>query len=98
MMSVERCVGPTTRSLSSTISASVGLIACVPVWPIINKYPSGAAFLMVRAAALPAPPGRLSMMTGCPMLSETFWPSRRMTISELPPAGNGTMMVMGCDG
>jgi hypothetical protein len=51
--------------------------------------------LIATAATLPAPPGRLSMMIVCFMFSEAFWATRRMTTSELPPAANGTRIVIG---
>src|SRR5690348_3486044 len=50
------------------------------------------------AATLPAAPGRFSTMIGCLMLCATLLETRRTTMSELPPGGNGTMMVMGRDG
>jgi hypothetical protein len=54
--------------------------------------------LIAIAATLPLPPGRLSMMMVCLMLSATLCATRRITMSELPPGGNGTNSVMVRDG
>ena len=40
MIGVKSLTGSNLRS-----GYSVGLMACVPVWPIINRYPSGARIL-----------------------------------------------------
>src|SRR5512134_2721080 len=37
-------------------------------------------------------PGRLSTITGCFHCSVSFWPTARDRMSDVPPAGNGTMM------
>src|SRR5690349_221610 len=47
---------------------------------------------------LPAAPGRLSTMTGCPHFSVSFSATRRGIRSALPPAGNGTTMRTGFAG
>jgi hypothetical protein len=38
------------------------------------------------------------MMMVWPVLSETLCETSRITMSELPPGGNGTTMVIGRDG
>jgi hypothetical protein len=50
------------------------------------------------AATLPAAPERFSMTIGCLMLSATLLATSRITMSELPPGGNGTINVIGRDG
>src|SRR5262249_61525081 len=42
----------------------------------------------------PAPPGRFSMMTGCPSAADSRSASGRATISTFPPAGNGMTIVI----
>src|SRR5947209_567248 len=34
------------------------------------------------------------MTTGCPQSSDIFWPMRRVSTSEGPPAGKGTTILM----
>src|SRR5690606_30778570 len=52
-----------------------------------------------RAAAIvPPAPATFSMTTGCPSLSDIFWPIRRATPSVALPAPNGTTMVTGLVG
>lgn len=43
-------------------------------------------------------PARLSITTDCPMLSVSFLPIRRDTVSAGPPAESGTMRRIGRDG
>src|ERR1044072_9182630 len=50
------------------------------------------------AAAPPPPPPRLSISTLALRFSPSFCATSRVTTSELPPGGNGTMMVIGRDG
>jgi hypothetical protein len=49
-------------------------------------------------AMLLAAPGLLSISTGCPTLSETFWPTVRATMSIAPPGAKPTRMRMGFEG
>jgi hypothetical protein len=44
---------------------------------------------------LPLAPVRLSTMTCCPSFSESSGASARASTSAFPPAGNGTIIVMG---
>jgi hypothetical protein len=44
---------------------------------------------------MPAAPGRLSMMIGCPNVSVILCPTMRATMSEPPPGAYGTTMRMG---
>src|SRR3954471_12713309 len=44
---------------------------------------------------LPVAPGLFSTMTACPQLSESFWPTARARMSEVPPGGYGTMILIG---
>jgi hypothetical protein len=39
-------------------------------------------------------PGRFSITTGWPQSSLIFWPIRRASTSEGPPAGNGTTILI----
>jgi hypothetical protein len=50
------------------------------------------------AAGAPPPPPRLSITTLAFRFSLSFCATSRVTTSELPPGGNGTMMVIGRDG
>jgi hypothetical protein len=43
----------------------------------------------------PAAPPRLSMMTGWPSAAASFSPTMRPITSTPPPAGNGTISVIG---
>src|SRR5688572_9923517 len=47
---------------------------------------------------LPATPTRLSMTTGCFHASDSFCPSVRPMMSDVPPGANGTTMRIGLAG
>jgi len=47
---------------------------------------------------IPLAPGRLSMTTGCLVLSSICLPIRRAVMSPEPPGPNGTMILIGRDG
>src|SRR5437868_1508876 len=47
---------------------------------------------------VPEAPPRLSISTGCLSPSAIFWPMMRVATSVGPPAGKGTMMVIGLAG
>ena len=61
-------------------------------------WPSGGALAIMSAPMDPPAPARLSTVTGCPMDSLIFWATKRATISVVPPAGNGTIILMGLEG
>src|SRR5687767_13565889 len=47
---------------------------------------------------LPVAPGLFSTTTGCLYSSESFWPTARARMSEVPPGGYGTMILRGFEG
>src|SRR5262245_10660023 len=57
-------------------------------------YPSAGWFLTYSTAIRPPAPGLFSMITGCPMLSDSFCPTRRAKRS-LPPAAKPTIKRIG---
>src|SRR5262249_52361665 len=61
-------------------------------------YPSGVALLAASSPMLPEAPGLLSMMTGAPSPSVSFWPTRRASESVVPPGGNGAIIRTGLPG
>jgi hypothetical protein len=44
---------------------------------------------------VPAAPPTFSMMIGCPSTARIFSPRNLATVSVAPPAGNGTIIVIG---
>src|SRR5712672_2669736 len=61
-------------------------------------YPSGMALATRSVPMIPFAPDRLSMMTGLPKDSESFWVITRPKMSAGPPAGNGTTSLIGLVG
>src|SRR5258705_12930356 len=49
----------------------------------------------MAAPMAPPAPGRLSMMTCWPAIVVSCWPTMRLIVSVLPPAGQGTITRMG---
>jgi hypothetical protein len=47
---------------------------------------------------LPAPPGTFSTTIGCPSATRIRSDKARAMVSRAPPAGNGTISVIGRDG
>src|SRR5262245_51509822 len=58
-------------------------------------YPSAGWFLTYSTAIRPPAPGLFSMITGCPMLSDSFCPTRRAKRSLPPPAAKPTIKRIG---
>src|SRR5262249_54967766 len=89
---------------SSTASCAAGYIAPAPTWlapfPMLGVLPAGAAWA-ARGGPLPGPapgpgPGVTGGPSGTPPRAPT--PRARGRVTGGGPAGNGTIMVMGCDG
>src|SRR6185295_9688743 len=60
--------------------------------------PSGAAFATASVPSTPPWPPRLSISTGCLAISDMRWPITRAMMSLGPPAGNGTISLIGFAG
>src|SRR2546426_7642317 len=58
-------------------------------------YPSAGWFLTYSTAIRPPAPGLFSTITGCPMLSDSFCPTRRAKRSLPPPAAKPTIKRIG---
>jgi len=68
------------------------LITWVDVLPMLTVYPSGADWTTPR---LPVAPVTFSMISGCPSDSRIGSLNTRINESVGPPAGNGTITVIG---
>ena len=58
---------------------------------VIKKVCPSVARMTASAAIMPLAPARLSMTTGLPRASESFWPIKRAAMSMLPPADCDTI-------
>ena len=59
-------------------------------------YPSGAAdFAIAEGPSIPPKPGLFSTMIGCPRCFAASSASLRRCVSVDPPAGHGTISVIG---
>src|SRR5260370_17775527 len=76
----------------------LGLIASAPALEIAMVYPSGAAFATASVPSTPPCPPRLSINTGCLISSDMRCPITRAIMSFGPPAGNGTISLIGLFG
>src|SRR5258706_3219956 len=70
-----------------------GLMLKVAMSVAISVYPSAGRAITYCAATTPLPPGRLSITTGWPHLSESFCPTTRAMVSGSPPGAYGTTSV-----
>ena len=62
--------------------------------PISSVSPSGAARATCSVPILVPAPGLFSMMTEVFSASLSGWTSSRVTMSKVPPGGNGTTILM----
>src|SRR5687767_1071075 len=77
---------------------SVGLMARLLVWPSTKVYPSAGDLAAASRPRLPPEPGLLSMTTVQPVFVASFCATSRPMMSVPPPAGNGTINLMGLAG
>ena len=70
----------------------------MPVVPSNNVYPSGSLAITRLMPTMPPAPVAFSTITGCPSNSLIRAPMMRPTVSNAPPAANGTTSVIGRDG
>ena len=85
-------IGAKSRTGSyARLSYRLGFTAIGPAAPTPMVYPSGAAWASALKPMTPLPPPLLSMMTGCPSRSVSFWPTIRAMTSLPPPGGKGTI-------
>ena len=87
--SVSTLNGERLASASATEDTGNVMLCISRVWP------SGLDFATMSAPIDPPAPPRLSTITGCPMDSLMRCATRRATISVVPPAGNGTTILIG---
>jgi hypothetical protein len=59
-----------------------------------SMWPSGGLLATRSVPMMPVAPARLSMTTGWPQASVSFWPMRRAARSIAPPGEAGTTMVI----
>lgn len=57
--------------------------------------PSGGALATWFAPIEDAAPGLFSITIDQPARSDSFWPSARATMSDVPPGAKGTMKLIG---
>src|SRR5262245_51685810 len=55
----------------------------------------GGGRAALNPALPPAPPGRLSIMTGRTSDEDSRWPMRRATLSVVPPGASPTIILIG---
>src|SRR5687767_4145487 len=73
-------------------------MACVPMLPITNVYPSGGDLATRSAPMLPPAPPLFSTTTGCPHASVSLAAMARPKVSAIPPTANGTTILIGLVG
>ena len=73
-------------------------LTAVPLDMSSRVWPSGSALATNSAATMPPAPGRLSMTTGWPRLTDSCCATARAVRSATPPAPKGTTMRRGLEG
>ena len=90
-------IGAKSRRASyGALGTSIGVETNALLLANSSVRPSGADFATRSPPMVPVAPGRLSMMTGTPRRSESFWPTMRATVSVGPPGAFGTISLIGC--
>ncbi len=88
--------------ISSNASCAIGYIAPAPTWlvqlPMLIVWPSGAACAARPTPMLAPAPVMFSTTTDWPSDVRMRSPRMRASVSVGPPAGNGTIIVIGRDG
>jgi hypothetical protein len=67
-------------------------LVCMSVWP------SGALRATASVPIVPPDPGRFSTITEAPSAFPSSSPTSRPSVSPVPPAASGTMILIGFDG
>ena len=87
--------GITSFSGSNGCLMTCGISASRLLAPTINVLPSAGACSRAWMPMPPPAPGLFSMITGCPMSADNCCPTRRATMSIVPPGGAGTISLSG---